>query len=130
MKLVLRLLLVGIPAIPLLAAVPLVAAGPEFQYSNPGFQLFYWGIVSLCVMGLLAAPGYLAALFIDDWRRRFSDRKRQWINISLIVGAACSLVAIPLTFFALGYLVIFPLLTLGACLWLLVASSRQSQAME
>ncbi|HET9251111.1 MAG TPA: hypothetical protein VFP58_03250 [Candidatus Eisenbacteria bacterium] len=67
------------------------------------------------VLGLLAAPGYLFAVFRTHGLARVPPGQRVWIARSLIAASLACVIALPFTAVA-WQLALLPLATLGLCL--------------
>jgi hypothetical protein len=95
----------------MLVASPL-AAGP-FSGDERGFWAPYTLVALPFYVGLLAAPGYFAALMVQPRWLHGSGIRRLWVRLSLGLGLACAAVGM----WAGSLMVLFapPALVTGIC---------------
>jgi len=75
------------PTLTMLIGMPL--AGMPFAGDPRGFWAPYTLIALPFYLGLLAAPGYIAALLVDPRQLYLSAGRRLWVRASLILGLVC-----------------------------------------
>jgi hypothetical protein len=92
MSIVLRVLAVVAPATAIVLASPL-ALGP-FAGDPRGFFGPYLPLALPVWIAVLAAPGYVVALFWDRERLLASRSRRWWVRTSLVAATLCSLAGI------------------------------------
>lgn len=93
MRTIFRILALLVPAAAILLALP-IAVQP-FVEGDPRGHLTSYILMALPVwVALLAAPGYVAALFVEQERWSRSRLGRWWVVASLAVVALCSLTGV------------------------------------
>jgi hypothetical protein len=99
------------PALTLIVATPI--AQLPFEGDPRGFFAGYTLIALPFYVGLLAAPGYMAALLADPRWLHGSGIRRSWVRLSLVLGLACAAVGI----WAGSLMILFapPALVTGIC---------------
>jgi hypothetical protein len=109
------------PATAVVLALPL-ALGP-FAGDPRGFFGPYFLAALPVWVAVLAAPGYLAALLVEQTRLLTTTPRRWWVRASLVAAAFCSLAGIIGTYWM--FLFLPPsLVSLASTLVLLVRSLR------
>ena len=101
------------PLVTLLLAAPMM--GVLFFGMFRGVNFFILIVNVGVLLGLLAAPGYLYAVFRTYGLARMPMGQRLWITRSLIAASVACLIALPFTAVA-WQLALLPLATLILCL--------------
>jgi hypothetical protein len=121
------LFFVGVPLVSLLLSAPILTEVLPYEARSGDYHWPFWLIGLAAALALVAAPGYLYAVFMRSPPPLTSPRK-WWLRASLIAASVASLIGTGFTILAFWPVAVFPLASLGMCVWLWIEMQRKNAA--
>jgi hypothetical protein len=118
---------VGVPLVSLLLSAPILTEVLPFEVRSGDYHWQFWLVGLAAALALIAAPGYLYAVF----RRSpapLNTRRKWWLRASLSAASVASVIGTGFTILAFWPLAFLPLASLGMCIWLWIEMGREDKA--